>query len=207
MEPYQEATEESLRQSAAPFKSAAYLGGAVLGSGAILGRIAPLLSKFVPWQTAAKGLSKVDNRLGKFISSAEKMGYSADEIRNFMGEKIEEKKGSNDKNIIKQYSPELHEYIAKEIGKGRSPLEAGALASTQDSFKKIIKKLSEDHKAPFASIIETVYGTSQKPQQSELSRAALTEQFNQGQPQGEGKSALLNTMQEITQALSRMRNG
>lgn len=219
-QPYQEAEEELIRRGNAPLKAlrhAASIGGALAGGSSILNRILPLLSDHIPQSIAKKGLAKIDPHLGKFIESATNLGHDFYEVRDFIrGKAAEEqerksqaKKGSENRNIVQQYSPELHQYITEEMQKGRSPLEAGAMASMQESFKKIIKQITTEHKAPFASILETVYGSSMQPNKpgSELSRESLMQQFNQGQQaqQGQGKAALLRTMQEMTKAVRQMR--
>lgn len=210
MESYQRADIAQQEQAEEPLrllKEGAYTGAAIYGGASLLGRAMPLLSRFVPEGTAIKGLSKIDPRLGKFVKNGLNAGYTFNEIKDFIGQKFEEeKKPKDNRNIIEQYSPELHQYILGEMQKGRSPLEAGALASIQDTFKDSIKKITKDHKAPFASIIETIYGKGKSPQPEEgLGRESLMKQFNQGQQQGQGKQALLSTMQEITEALRRMR--
>lgn len=190
------------------------LGSAAIGGHSLISRILPLLSDKIPEEIARKGIGKVSPKLGEFVESATNLGHDFYEIRDYIRAKASEeqegaKKPADSRNVIQQYSPELHQYISEEIQKGRSPIEAGALASLQGNFKNIIKKLTDDHQAPFASILETVYGGqggAKKPR-SELSRESLLEQFNQGQGGGapQGKQALLQTMQEITQALQRMR--
>lgn len=91
-QPYQEAAEETKRQSEFPaklLKKGAAIAGLIAGSAPIIARIAPLLSKFIPQDMAIKGLSKVDARLGKFINSAMKLGHSFDDVKDFIGEKIQ----------------------------------------------------------------------------------------------------------------------
>lgn len=181
MQPYQQASEESTKQSYRPIEAAATLAAPALKA-KIGGKIMSVINKYIPANFAMKGLSKIDPRLGKFASLAQEAGHSFDEIRNFVGNKVEEgekiqESPKENRNIVEQYSPELHQYILGEIKKGKTPLEAGALAfqdrSGQKSFKAAIKKLEQDHKSPWSSIVEAAYGgqTSQQSQQP------------QGQPQ------------------------
>ncbi len=221
MQPYQEASKEIRRQSDIPantLKTAGVLGASALGGGAIIGRVLPLLSRLIPADLAIKGLSKVDPRIGKFIDSSLKLGNTFDDIRDFIQNKAQEGSGNakDNRNVIQQYSPELHEFLSGEIGKGRSALEAGSLAESNPSFKNIIKKLSEDHKAPFSSILQTVYGDTQgdgktqalqkfqehqkkTKQPSPLSRESLMEQAQQNRPQQD-----TNVDDAILQALDKI---
>lgn len=73
----------------------------------------------------------------------------------------------NQQNIIEQYSPELFQFISDLIGKGRSPLEAGALAQLDKRFMKVIKSMETDHKTPFSSILQSVFGSTQQNKQQQ----------------------------------------
>jgi hypothetical protein len=190
-------------------KQGAAIGTAAFGGSSLINRILPLLSEYVPEELAKKGIAKISPKLGNFVESATNLGHDFYEVRDFIRGKAaeQEEEGrqskSDKRNIIEQYSPELHQYISDEIQKGRAPLEAGALASLQEIFKEPIKKITKDHKAPFASIIETIYG----PGQSQSQAAPQQMGGQQIQPPGpggqggQGKAALLQTMQEITKAL------
>jgi hypothetical protein len=219
MQPYQKATEEVLRQRKAPIKAlelvasgaAAYAGGSLaskaFGSG-IASRITPFLNKHIPEDIAMKGLKKIDPKIHDFANLAKEYGNSFDTIRGFLEDKItsedSKKSSSGDKNIIQQYSPELFEFINSEMQKGRAPLEAGALAELQPNFKKIIKKMAEDHKTTFASILQTIFGQGQQGQQQGM---AQTQQEQPQQPQqgqqasGNGNALLLQAIQSINQRL------
>lgn len=191
MEPYQEAAQEIKSQGERPINfakkaigtgvaaSTAYLGGSAVN------RVLPFLSKYIPESLFTKGLSKVDPRFGKFIEGAMSAGKTVDEIKDFIGEKFSEEGGPLDpskqhRSIIEQYSPELYQFLKGEIGKGRSPTQAGALAKNDKKFLNIIKKISKDHKTDWSAIIESVFGIGQKAQPgSEQSRREGLSQFNQ----------------------------
>src|SRR5271155_1568324 len=153
-QPYQRATEEIRRQGEAPrqfLRSAVTAGSAGLGAN-IASRVVPFLSKFIPDNLFSKGLSKVDRRLGKFVDNAEEAGYSKDEIREFIGEKVskvlpkkESQPAQDKRNIIEQYSPELHQFISDQIKSGRKPMFVGAIAEKDERFASAIKKLKKDH--------------------------------------------------------------
>jgi DNA-binding transcriptional MerR regulator len=170
--PYQAATEETRRQAAAPLKTALSVGSAIAGGTAIAGRVMPFLNKFVPLDLMKKGLSKVSPGIGGFIDSAVNAGYSLEDVRNFMQEKFSpsqeqeevSQSAKENRNVIEQYSPELHQFLDQEIKKGRSVLEAGAIAQNNKKFTDVIKKLSKDHKTPWSNILESVYGSQQAPQ-------------------------------------------
>jgi hypothetical protein len=219
MQPYQAASQALRSRAESPGQllqgaagaGLAFAGGGLASAGArlggiALGKVAPFLSKYIPKDLAIKGLSKIDPRFGKFIESALEEGMEFDEIKDFIGEKAEEgqpkAKAQENRNVIEQYSPELHAFINEQIQSGRSPLEAGALASLDrkggKSFKSVIKKLEQDHKSPFSAILQSVYGgqeaASQQPQEG-------IQQQQQGQPQqgGQGQAALMAILQKIQQ--------
>ena len=148
--------------------------GAVAGGSSLLNRLLPLLSSHLPQEMARKGITKINPRLGNFVESATNLGHDFYSVRDFLRAKAaeeqaetqEKSKASENRNIVEQYSPQLHQFIVGEIQKGRSALEAGALAAIQEPFKRVIKKITDDHQSPFSSILETVYGSAQKAQSS-----------------------------------------
>jgi hypothetical protein len=223
MQPYQRATEEVKRQGELPLKLAkqgvtvASSVAAPLAAAGAATKVLALTNRFVPQDLAIKGLSKIDPRYGNFINKAISAGKSFDEVREFISGKAEEglssTQAANSRNVIEQYSPELHQFISSEIQKGKSPLEAGALAQLQDPFKKIIKKLSEDHKTPFSSILQTAYPGTEKAQSSSknspkpggivemVTQDRMMTQGNSQQGQsGQGQAALMQILQKIQQA-------
>ncbi len=205
-QPYRLAEEELKKRSTEPFEAAkkiASYGAGIVGTGSLISRALPLLSEFIPENVSKKGLSRLSPELKNFINQSEEVGYHFGEVRTFLSDKIRkealqhqeklqkesEKKEKNQapvsQNIVAQYSPELHEFIVGEIQKGRNPLEAGALAQMQQPFKSVIKKLTEDHRSPFSSILQTVYGENPSlasnaavPQQPSSKKAELTELSN-----------------------------
>lgn len=164
-------------------ETAITLGGAAASApirsagGKLASKIMPFLNKYVPMDLAIKGISKVSPEVGNFLKKGMSMGLDAEEGLNFLRDRIEPKeetqkeepkKEAEKKNIVEMYSPELHQFILDQMNQGRSPLEAGALASLekkgQKDFKKIIKKIEGDHKAPWSAILQTVYGQGEKAQ-------------------------------------------
>lgn len=224
MEPYQQASqairqgEESkvgLLQNAA----LAYTGGkAISGGYQALNRLMPavgaFLSEYIPENLAIKGLNKIDPRLGKFIHGALSEGYTFDDVKNFMGEKIQKTQEDEKKNIIQQHSPELHQFVENEIKNGRSPLQAGALAQMEQKgksgFKSIIEKLVKEHKMPWSSIVEMVFGKEEAPtqqsqnqvaspqQQQNIEQNATPQQANQG-PVNSSNDRLANSLNALIQ--------
>lgn len=198
MQPFERASEESRRRTDLPINYAKKAATAV-GGAAIANRIVPFLSKYIPENLATKGLNKVSHKLGNFIKKAGAMGFDFDETRDFIGEKltggIEQEPAKEDRNIIQQYSPELHQFIDQEVKKGRKPIEAGALAQSDKRFKKIISQLEKDHKTPWSSILESVYGGvgMAQPQQQQM------QQPQQSQQTGPGQQALMQMLQQINQ--------
>lgn len=183
-------------------------GGAATAGSKALGKLIPavgaLINQYVPDNLSMAGLNKIDPRFGKFIQGALQEGYSYEDVRKFIGDKINKSQSAEpakqNKNIIEQYSPELHQFILEHIKNGRSPLEAGALAqmeSKKNNFKSAIDKITQDHKAPWSAILETVYGqqgTQKSPDQPQ----------NPQQPSnqtGSGQQALMEILQKINQRL------
>ena len=174
MQPYQEAGQEAKRQSEMPYKTAR-TAGAILGSAAGIGlpvsRVLPFLSKYIPADLAIKGLSKIDPRFGKFIEKGLKEGYDFNEIKDFIEKKAkqgsEKEPAKEGRNIIEQYSPELHQFIDQHVKVGKNPIQAGSIAQGMSQFQNIIRKLVKDHKAPWSNILESVYGGQGMAQQQQ----------------------------------------
>ncbi len=213
MQPYQESSEEIKRQGQAPLTAAKTAGSLGLSAataylgGNVVNRVLPFLSKYIPENLVKKGLEKIDPRYGKFIDKALAAGQSMDDIKEFIGQKIEqhEESAEEKRNIIEQEFPELHNFIDQEIKKGRSSLQAGALAFNDKRFTQAINKLKNQHKLNWSTIIENVYGKDKMalPQQKGLAEEAMqpegsmptkppsaeqqaVNQPSQGQQQGKG---------------------
>lgn len=179
--------------------SAASLGGIAAG-GPLASKIMPFLSKYVPVDLAIKGISKINPKIGEFLKKGQSMGLNVEEGFDFVKEKLggdkQNTRAEEKRNIIQQYSPELHSFISEEVKKGRSPIEAGALAQVHDKFKKVIKKLTDDHKTDFQSILSTIYGEAQSAQPSNVQEPQNPQ--TQQQP-GSGQQALMSILQKIQQ--------
>lgn len=160
---------------------AAGLGAASMGAKGI-SKILPFLSEYIPEDLAYKGINKVMPGVGTFLKDGMKQGLSLKSGLDFIKEQVsqsqqkesEKKKG----NIIEQYSPELHEFISQEIASGRKPIEAAAIAQHDKRFSNVINKLSKDHKTPWSSIIDSVYGSESKalPENKQQEQSAKTQQ-------------------------------
>jgi hypothetical protein len=208
MNPYEETSVEMKRQSEGPkrFGKAALNVGGALGAASfipILSRAAPFLSQYIPENLAIKGLSKISPKFGKFVKEAINGGYDFQQVKDFIGDQINESgKAKQNGNIIQQYSPELHQFMDQEIKKGRSPIEAAALAQNNSKFAKIVDKLSKDHKTPWSQIVEGIYGSGQQAGQAQQGATQTPQQGQQGKPQqgGQGQQALMAILQKIQQA-------
>jgi len=219
MQPYQEASEDHNRQSYRPFEAAATTAGIGFKS-AIAGKVGTMLNKYVPKNLMMKGLSKIDPRLAKFMSLGEELGHSEEELKEYISGKIspnqsqestdnaealnkKTKNGQNNRNIVEQYSPELHQFIDQGIKKGQSPAQAAGLAlyDKKGNFKNIIDKISKDHKANWLSIVEAIYGGAQSPNANQEGQPP--QQPQQGQPSqpGKGEQAMLDILNKINQKL------
>lgn len=202
MQPYQQASEEYTRQSGLPGQAIKKIAGTAIGiagGGAVLNRVLPFLNKNIPTELARKGLERIDPRFGKFINGAVNNGQTVEGAMDFIKNKIapeeEQKSAKQDRNIIEQYSPELFQFLNEHIKKGNTPLQAAGLArlaSNSNKFEKIIKKIEEDHKTPWSSIIESVFGTGQTAQPP--SQGQQTQQIPQG---NNSDAAILEAMGKI----------
>ena len=207
MQPYQKASEALRSGEEYPLHLLKNAGLAAIGTGAtslgfkavnkLVPAIGALINEFVPENLSIAGLKKVDPRFGKFIQGALDEGYTYEDIRGFIGDKVKKSQepAQEKKNIIEQYSPELHKWILGEIQNGRSPVEAAALAQNDQRFEKIIKKMTKEHKTQWSNIIQSVYGLGEKAQQPQQQQA-----FQQ-QPIGQGQQALMQILQKINQKL------
>jgi hypothetical protein len=155
---------EENKQTDANFKKAANLGltlgTTALGVG-LSSKVLPFLNEYIPTDLALKGISKVSPQLGNFLKKGMSVGLDIQEGLSFIKDNLmkgSEQKAPEQKNIIEQYDDQLHSFMKDLISKGRSPLEAGALAKISGKFDKSILKMEKENKANFSSIIESVYG-------------------------------------------------
>jgi hypothetical protein len=180
-------------------ETAASFGTAALG-GKVVSKILPFLSQYIPEDLAFKGINKVMPGLGNFLKNGMKQGLSLKSGLDFLKEEIGKKseQPKEDRNIIQQYSPELHQFIDQEVKKGRSPLEAGALA--RNKFGQIIDKITKDHKTEWSNILESVYGGQGQAQPSQTTQTTQQPQSGQGGP---GQQALMAILQKINQGMGK----
>ncbi len=207
MEPYQEAAEATKR--APLYNSAKNVAAGAAGAvgfraaNALISKIAPLLSSFVPESFAKKAIGKIDPRLGEFLSEAESAGATFDEAKEYISQKIQKPEESEpakqNVNIIEQVDPKLYQFIDQEIRKGRKPIEAAAIAQNLVGYRNSIKKLEESHKTPWSQIIQSIFGTGEtaqpNPQQQQPG------QPKQGGQPGPGSQKLMDIMNQINQKL------
>lgn len=163
-----------------------------LGLGA---RILPFLNEYVPLDLAMKGINKVAPKIGQFLMKGQKNGLDLKQGLEFLKEKIstqeqETTKTKENRNIIEQYDPELHTYIDQNLKKGMSLLEAGNQALKHGRFKKAIEKMTKDHKAPWASILQTVFGQTGQPKQPQKNEQTQ-------QPQSANWAAIVDSLKQV----------
>lgn len=173
-----------------------------LGLGA---KILPFINEFIPTDLAVKGISKVSPQAGDLLRKGMSQGLDVKDGLQFLKESFakqgEAKKTQENRSIIEQYSPELNQFIQGEIQKGRTPMEAGALAQLQKGFKKVISQMTKDHNIPFSAILQTAFGepgmAQGQPQQAQQPQG----QPAQGQQQpGQGQQALMAILQKLQQS-------
>jgi hypothetical protein len=188
-------------------------GASFLGAG-LTSKILPLLSEYIPTDLAIKGISKVSPMIGDFLKKGQRFGLDPKEGLKFVRDQIEkpEQQVKENRNIIQQYSPELHQFIEDQIKKGVSPIDAGSFALSKEGlgnkFNKVIKQIEKDHQTDWSSILQSVYGTAEQPQKQEQQQVEqpkpqqMQAQPGQGQP-GQGQAALMAIMQKINQKLGK----
>ncbi len=143
----------------------AALGGAGLGLTGLSqagSKILPFLSENIPFDMAMKGLKKFSPGIADMIQKGMKRGLDPKQGLNFVKDNLmKEKAAQEDRNVVEQESPDLHNYLLSEIKKGRTPIQAAAVATLDKNFKRIIDKLTKAHKTPWGKLIETLYGGAQ----------------------------------------------
>lgn len=199
--------------------SGAFALGGKLGS-----KILPFLNEYIPADLAMKGINKVSPSLGEFLKKGMSKGLNLKDGLEFIKENLGNKESAKEqRNILEQYSPELHEFVKGHVQKGKSPLEAAALATIGEEgkkFKDVIKKLVKDHKTSWSSIIQGIFGNEGNRQESlgkfnqkikqpgMLDQEAERFQNEYGQQQqpspqqeqgGQGQQALMAILQKIQQ--------
>lgn len=227
MQPFQKASE-ALRAGAdypvdlgkkaaltAAGSAAGYLGlSSVRG---VLPKVQAFLSNFLPENISEKGLRSVDPRMSSFITAAQQSGYTFDEIKNLISQKVgndqpsqaqpQAAQAGTQKNPIEKIAPDLHAFMMQEIQKGRTPLQAGALAEMgvgNKSFGSAIQKLKKDLNLSWSQIVEDVYKSRTQPQAAPAPAAPQPSAPAQAAPQvGQGQQALMQMLQQINQKLSK----
>lgn len=161
--------------------------------GPLSSKILPFINKYIPTDLAIKGISKVSPELGGLLKKGISQGLDIKDGLDFIKGQIDKNQepAKQNRNIIEQYDPELHQFILQQIKSGRSPLEAGALAQQDkkggNRFISAINKLVKDHKAPWSAILESVYGGQAQAQ-------AQTQQPQQGTSDDELLSRFQNLL-------------
>lgn len=194
LRPDEEATYSEIERNkgglSKSIKTAANIGLTATGLG-ISSKIAPFLSPLIPKDLALKGISKLSPKLGDFLKKGLEQGLNLGDGLDFIKDNMGGKQNTPEPtkqngNIIEQYDPELFTYIKDRIGKGIPILQAGEKAKDHPRFANAIKKLEKDHKTPWASILQSVFGGQgqEQPQQ-------------QG---GQGQQALMAILQQVQQA-------
>lgn len=213
MQPFQREAQTARESGENALDTIKYGGAGAIGGGIakaaskvihpLISKVGAFLSPYLPEDIARKGISKVAPNIGKFVDQAMDGGADFEEVKNFIGEKIS-KGPKEEKNIIQSASPELHIFLDQEIKKGTNVLKAGALARLNKNFDKLITKMEKDHKAPWSSILENVYG-SQQSKQGAQQQPAAQQAMQQPAPQqnaqqGPGASKLLDILNKRREA-------
>lgn len=182
---------------------------AVSGGTAALGaRLAPFFSKYIPAELAMKGISKVSPKIGDFLKKGAAMGLDLEEGMKYVKDALSPgpsapEQPKENRNIIQQYSPELHEFMDQRVRGGEDPVRAAALAlfDKGNNFEPIIRKIEKEHKTNWSQLVQSIYGGGGGPQQAQGQPQQPGPQPNQPQGQGQGSQALMSILQKINQRL------
>jgi hypothetical protein len=179
------------------------IAGTALSAG-VASKLTPFLSEYIPTDLAIKGISKISPKLGDFLQRGLSQGLDAKEGLGYIKDnfsKSDKKMAANQKGIIKQYSPELYQFISEQIQNGIPPIQAATSALKSGKFKKAITDMILHHKTPFSSIIESDFGTAQQPQQqgSQQPQQRPSQGQQMQQQPGQGQQALMSILQKINQ--------
>jgi hypothetical protein len=214
MNPYEDTASEMRRQSEGPLRAAKRGVGVAAAAGAasfapLLAKAAPFLSQYIPENLAIKGLSKISPNLGKFVKDATDNGYDFNEVKDFIGNQVKDSQtqenSKENKDIISQYSPSLFEYIKGLISNGSTPTEAATKAQKflDPKNKQIIKQIEKDHKTPWTSIVESIFGGGQM-RQNTPGNTPVDQANTPAQPTGgPGQQKLMAILDQINQKLGR----
>jgi hypothetical protein len=190
-------------------KKAVGLGVGATGAG-LASKLMPFLSEYIPVDLALKGISKVSPRTGEFLKKGMEKGLSIKDGFDYLKQNLQQKPdkkseqqpAKDQRNIIQQYDPELHEYITQKIKGGTSPVEAGLKAMGHERFNKTIKQIEKDHKVKISQLIQSIYGMGENamPQNT-------PQQPQQQPPQqpNQKKSDLIKAMQDMRQLMQNMK--
>jgi hypothetical protein len=224
MQPYQKASEKIRSSGEMPVNLAKNLAigaatGGIARAGAsamskLLPAVSSLINKYVPDNLMEKGLEKLDPRFKTFINGVKKDGYTSDDIRKYMGDKVEEAGSQQEEqakqkgNIIEQESPELNQFILNMIKKGHHPTNAGVQAALgkEHKFKNAINNLEKKHKTSWGDIVSSIYGTGEQalPEDQQQQSGNPGQMGQQGQQQGgQGQQAIMQALQMAAESRKR----
>jgi len=85
----------------------------------MINRIKPLLNKLIPQNLAVKGLSKIDPKINKFITTATSFGYGADQALDFLRNQFdtEDTEGLRPDIAANKRQQQQSELLPKVLGK------------------------------------------------------------------------------------------
>jgi len=177
--------------------------------------------KYLPASIAQKALVKVDPKFGKYFAKSLAYGIDANRALDYLSDRFQSSSQKNYQQRLDQRESQGLLRPDEKVSKGQLEREAipGKVAKTLAAFGTggLIGGLGEGQQAEPALSSEDQRQAAlgqfnerlrKKKPQSELSREALMQQFQEGQQQGQGqpgKAALLSSMQQITEALRQLR--
>lgn len=135
-------------------------------------KLLPFLNKALPTGLAMKGIEKISPELANILKSGSKLGLDVNEGLEFFKDQVTQET-NQPAETIKKYSDKLFQFLKNQIGAGRSPLEAGALAQNMKEFKQPIQKMQKDLQRNWSDILTDEFGEGvinkerEQPQESD----------------------------------------
>ncbi len=143
------------------------LGLSAAGAYTGIKRILPLLNKAVPTALAAKGLSKIDPRLGEFFKLLFSNGYNIDQGVDFLREKIGDQKPVEQTNAPPQ---EAVGNMVQSVQGQNQPAQSASEKTRQDALQTFNGKVKESNMRE--DLMKRYSDTYGQPAQTEQSQGS-----------------------------------
>lgn len=187
-------------------------GAGLVGAG-LSSRILPLLNEYVPFETAMKGINKINPKLGEMLKNGQSMGlnikegfnYIKDHLQPFSKEEPEQTKQSNPLQDFETNYPELARGLMVTIQQGQKPEAAAAILKQSSGLGKMVKKLEKETGKNFIDYVLELFGPQQQMQGQQQNVQPQGQQMQQpGQQAQHGGQDQSGLDQQIMMALDKI---